>query len=123
MRRQSAVLLLAALAAVTGLRLSVVATNTNEAMRCAIACGHAFGMTKGAACCPMTETPGSGPVLRTCSRGGNSAVAPLAPRPILLSFCERVPKPDGSRPTDTAVSATVRSAFLRAPEKVPLLLG
>jgi hypothetical protein len=122
MRRQSAVLLLAVLAVAAGLRLSVVVTDT-EAMRCAIACGHAFGVPKGAACCPMTETPGSGPVLKACSRGGDSAVAPLAPRPILLSFSGRVPKPDGSRPTDVAVSATVRSAFLRAPEKVPLLLG
>ena len=122
MRRQSAALLLALLAVVAGLRLSVVVTDT-EAMRCAIACGHALGMTKGTACCPMAETPDSGPVLRTCLRGGDSAVAPPAPKPILLSFSERLPEPDGSCPHDFVVSATVRSAFLRVPEKVPLLLG
>jgi hypothetical protein len=92
-------------------------------MRCAIACGHAAGMMNGAACCPIPTTTGTGPVFKTCSRGGDSAVAPVAPRPILFGFSERLPEPDVSRPNDSVVSATVRSAFLRAPEKVPLLLG
>ena len=122
MRRQSAVLLLAFIAVVAGLRLSAVATDT-EARHCAVVCGHAFGTMKGAACCPMPGRPGSGPVLKTCLRGGDSAVAPLAPGRILLAFSERLPEPDASRPNDSVVSATVRSAFLRAPEKVPLLLG
>jgi hypothetical protein len=122
MRRQSAVLLLAVLAVVAGLRLSAVAVDT-EAMRCAIACGHAGEMMTGAVCCPISTTPGAGPVLETCSRGGDSAVAPLAPGPILLGFSERLPEPDISRPNDSIVIGTVRSAFLRAPEKVPLLLG
>jgi hypothetical protein len=121
MRRQSAVLLLAVLAVVAGMRLSTVASDT-EARRCAIACGHAAGM-KGAACCPISKTAGAGPVFETCSRGGDSAVAPLAPGPILPAFSERLPEPDVSRPNDSVVSATVRSAFLRALEKVPLLLG
>ena len=122
MRRRSAVLLLAFIAVVAGLRLSAVATDT-EARHCAVVCGHAFGMMKRAACCPMPGTPGSGPVLKTCLRGGDSAVAPLAPGRILLAFSKRLPEPDVSRPNDSVVSATVRSAFLRAPEKVPLLLG
>jgi hypothetical protein len=122
MRRQSAVLLLAVLAVVAGLRLSAVAVDT-EAMRCAIACGHSGEMMTGAACCPISKTAGAGPVLETCSRSGDSAVAPLAPGPILLGFSERLPEPDVSRPNDSIVIGTVRAAFLRAPEKVPLLLG
>jgi hypothetical protein len=121
MRRQSAVLLLAILAVVAGLRLSSFAADA-EAMRCAIACGHAAGMIKGAACCPVSKTSGAGPMLEACSRG-NDALAPLASGPVLLVFAERLPVPHVSRPTDPAVSATARSAFLRAPEKVPLLLG
>jgi hypothetical protein len=120
-RRQSAVLLLVLLAVVAGLRLSAAAADT-DAMRCAIACGHAAGMMKGAACCPMSNAPGSSPVLTTCPRGG-AAVAPLASGYLLLAFAERLPAPDGSRPHDSAVSSAVSSAFLRAPEKVPLLLG
>jgi hypothetical protein len=122
MRRQSAVLLLAVLAVVAGLRLSAVAADA-EAMRCAIACGHAAGMMRGAACCPISKTAGAGPVLETCSRGGDDAVAPLASGPVLLVFAERLPEPDLSRPNESAVGATARSAFPLVPEKVPLLLG
>ena len=122
MRRQSAVVLLSVLAVMAGLRLSTVVADT-EAMRCAIACGHATGMMNGATCCPISKTAGAGPVIKTCSRGGDSAVAPLAPGRILLPFSERLPEPDVSRPNDSTVSNALCSAFLRTPEKVPLLLG
>jgi hypothetical protein len=121
MRRQSAVLLLAVHALVAALRLSSIAPDA-EAMRCAIACGHAAGMMNGAACCPVSGVDAAVPVLRTCSRG-NDALAPFASGPVLLVIAERLPVPHASRPIDLEVSATVRSAFLRAPEKVPLLLG
>jgi hypothetical protein len=121
MRRQSAVLLLAVLAVVAGLRLSAIAVDA-EAMRCAIACGHAAGAMKGAACCPISKTSGAGPVLEKCSRGAD-AVVRLASGPVLLVLVDRLPVPRVSRPTDLEVSATARSAFLRAPEKVPLPLG
>jgi hypothetical protein len=86
MRRQSAVLRLTVLAVMAGLRLSTFASDM-EARHCAVACGHAFGMMKGAACCPMPEKPGSGPVLKTCSRAGDSAIAPGR---ILLAFSAEI---------------------------------
>jgi hypothetical protein len=121
-RRQSAVLLLAVLAVVAGLRLSTIASDT-EAMRCAIACGHAAGVMNGAVCCPITKTSGAGPVLETCSRSGADSVVPLASGPVLLVFVDRLPVPHVFRPNESVVRATVRSAFLGAPEKVPLLLS
>jgi hypothetical protein len=121
MRRHSAVLLLAVLAVVAGLRLSAIAVDA-EAMRCAIACGHAAGVMKGAACCPISKTSGAGPVLERCSRGVDGVVR-LGSGPALLVLVNRLPVPRVSRPNDVEVSATARSAFLRAPEKVPLLLG
>ncbi|HWZ86464.1 MAG TPA: hypothetical protein VN032_09705 [Thermoanaerobaculia bacterium] len=99
------------------------AADESAAMRCAIACGHAMGATKGAACCPMSDAPDAGPVLKTCSRGADAAIAPLSFGPVLLAVSGRLPAPDGSRPLDTMETPAPRSAFLRAAEKVPLLAG
>jgi hypothetical protein len=104
------------------LRLAA-STDDSPAMRCAIACGHAAGMTKGAVCCPMSDAPGSGPVWKTCAPGADAAVAPLAPIPFLLASVGRLPAPEPVRRLGHAVGAAVRPPFLRAPEKVPLLLG
>ena len=84
MQRPTAILVLAAVAVLMGLRLAAAAQDT-EAMRCAIACGHAASATKGAACCPMSA-PGSGPSFKTCAAGDGLALIPLAPgQPALLS--------------------------------------
>jgi hypothetical protein len=121
-RRLSGLLGLVLFLAPVGFRLATAAEDA-EATRCAIACGHAMGAMKGAACCPMPDAPGSVPVLKTCSRGADAAVAPLASGPILLAFVGRLAAPTGFRPLAIAGSAHLRSAFPRAPEKVPLLLG
>ena len=122
MQRPTAILVLAAVAVLTGLRLAAAVQDT-EAMRCAIACGHAAGMMNGAACCPMSGAPESSPVFKRCSRPAEAAIAPLAPAPALLAPGRRLPAPDRSHPFDWSASAAGRSAFLDVPDKVPLLVG
>jgi hypothetical protein len=99
------------------------AADESAALRCAIACGHAMGAMNGAACCPMSDAPDAGPVLKTCSRGADAAIAPLAAGPMALAVSGRLPAPDASRSLDSFETAAPRPAFLRAPEKVPLLAG
>jgi len=105
-----------------GVRLAT-ATIDSAALRCAIACGHALGATKGAACCPMSDAPDAGPVFKTCSRGADAAISPPAPGPMLLAVSGRLPAPHGSRAFDPAQGTAERSAFLHVPDKVPLLVG
>lgn len=105
-----------------GLRLAA-ATDGTAAMRCAIACGHAIGAVKGAVCCPMSEAPDAGPVFKSCSRGADLAPSPLAPGPMLLAAAGRLAAPDRSTALDAPRHPAPRSAFLRAPDKVPLLVG
>jgi hypothetical protein len=122
MRRKAAVAALAVLLAPVALRLAAAADDA-AARRCAIACGHAIGAMAGAACCPMADAPGEGPVLKNCSRGADSVAAPLAPGPMLLWRGVRLAVPDGVQTHFSAGNAAVHSAFLRVPEKVPLLAG
>ena len=105
-----------------GLRLAAAADDS-AAMRCAIACGHAMGEMKGAACCPMSDAPDAGPVFKTCSRGTEAAIAPLASGPMLLAVIRGLPTPDAVHPLDALETLAPRAAFLRAPDKVPLLAG
>jgi hypothetical protein len=120
-RRLSGVFGLILFLAPLGLRLATAAEDT-EAMRCAIACGHAAGTTNGASCCPMPDAGGSGPLWKTCVPGGDAAIAPV-PMPFLIAFVGRLPVPTESRPLPDGARAAARPAFERAPEKVPLLLG
>jgi hypothetical protein len=105
-----------------GLRLAT-AVGDAEAMRCAIACGHATGALTGAACCPMSDAPGSGPRLKSCSPGADAAFAPMAPAPMLLVALGRLAPPEGSRPFELAARSAALSADLRLPDKVPLRAG
>lgn len=122
MRRLSGICGLLLFLAPVALRLATTAGDT-DAMRCAIACGHAMGPTKGAACCPVSDAPNAGPTFKTCSRGADAAVPPLAPAPILLFAVVRLAPPGDSRSFDSAGRAVARSAFLRIPDKVPLRLA
>jgi hypothetical protein len=121
-RRLSGILGVLLFLAPVGLRLATASADS-AAMRCAIACGHAMGAMKGAACCPMSDAPDAGPVFKTCSRGADAAVAPLAPAPMLAAVGERLRAPGGSRPFELAASPAARPAFLRPADKVPLLAG
>lgn len=121
-RRLSGLLGLLLFLAPVGLRLAAAADDS-AALRCAIACGHAMGAMRGAACCPMSDAPDAGPAFKSCSRGADVATAPLAFGPVLLAAIGRLPAPDGSRPLARGANAAPRSAFLRAPDKVPLRVG
>jgi hypothetical protein len=121
-RRLSGLFGLLLFLAPVGLRLATAADDA-AAMRCAMACGHAMGASKGGACCPMSGAPDAGPAFKSCSRGADVATAPLAFGPMLLAVIGRLPVPDGTRPLVLAASAARRSAFLRAPDKVPLRVG
>jgi hypothetical protein len=123
MRRPLATLLLTAIAVLTGMRLAVAVQDT-EAMRCAIACGHAASATKGASCCPMADAPGAGPSFKTCSRGEGVALVPLASgQPALLAMAPYLTAPTGHRFPGLAVVAGPRSSMPRPPEHVPLVFG
>lgn len=122
MRRLSGICGLLLFLAPVGLRLATASADS-AALRCAIACGHAMGTMKGAACCPMSDAPDAGPVFKACSHGADAAVAPPAPAPMLVAVGECLRVPRGSRPLELTASPAARPAFLRPADKVPLLSG
>ncbi len=123
MRRRPTILLLTVLLAPAGLRLSA-GGGASEIERCAIACGHAVGVPKGAACCPTGNAPDTGPALKSCPRGGEGGLAPLpAGQPLLLVALERLAAPDRFARLDFSRDTRPRSAFLPPQDKVPLLAG
>lgn len=122
MRRPLAFLLLTAIAALAGLRLAAAVQDT-EAMRCAIACGHAASAVKGAACCPMAGAKGGGLAFKACGRGG-LALMPLAPvQPAVLASAAPLEEPRSSLYLDPASDSGARSRTPRPLDHVPLLLG
>ena len=122
MRRFCAALLLTVLAAAAGLRLSAAAADT-EAMRCAIACGHAAAAVNGAACCPMSNAPGAGPTFKACSPEGAAVTPIVSGQPLLLTGIVRFLPPDSSGLFDGGATAEPTSASPRPVDHVPLLLG
>ncbi len=120
MQRPMAILVLAAVALLTGLRLAMEVQDT-EAMRCAIACGHAASAMKGASCCPMADAPGSGLSFKTCSQGDGLALVPLATgQPALLAMASHLTAPTKHRLLDPAPTAEPLSSTPRPPDHVPL---
>ena len=120
MQRPVAALVLAAVSMLAGLRLAVAAQDT-EAMRCAIACGHAAPAAKGAACCPMS---GSGPSFRACAGGDGLALIPLATgQPALLAATAPLTAPAIQRFLDAPPEAGPRlpPARIRAKPSVSKL--
>ncbi len=123
MRRRASILLLSVLTAMAGLRLSAAAVDA-EAMRCAIACGHSGEVEKGAACCPMGHGADDGPAFKTCPGGEGSVLVPFSPgQTILTASAGRLDASPESSPLELLPGSEPRSAFARAPEKVPLPRG
>jgi hypothetical protein len=119
MQRRIAAFVLAAVSLLAGLRLAVAAQDS-EAMRCAIACGHAASPDKGAACCPMA---GAGPSFKACAQG-NAALAPLAaPQPAVLAAGAPLAAPAFSLTRDLDGESRPRFAPPRPLDHVPLLFG
>ena len=119
MQRPVAAFVLVAVSMLAGLRLAVAAQDT-EAMRCAIACGHAAPAGKGAACCPMS---GSGPSFKACA-GGGLALIPLAPgQPALIATTAPLTEPPMRRFFDALPGAGPRLPPARPLDHVPLLFG
>ena len=119
MQRPIAAFVLAAVSVLAGLRLAVAAQDS-EAMRCAIACGHATSPDKGAACCPMSA---AGPSLKACA-SGNAALAPLtAAQPAVLASAAPLAAPASDRTADLDGESRPRSAPPRPLDHVPLLFG
>jgi len=119
MQRPIATFVLAAVSLLAGLRLAV-AVQDSEAMRCAIACGHAASADKGAACCPMSA---AGPSFKACAPG-DAALAPLtAPQPAVLAAGAPLVAPASTRSVDLDRESRPRFAPPRPLDHVPLLFG
>ena len=119
MQRPTATLVLAAVAVLMGLRLAAAVQDT-EAMRCAIACGHAASATKGAACCPMS---GAGPSFKACAPGDLALLPVTAPQPAVIGSAAPLKAPASRRSFDPAPDSGLRFAPPRPLDHVPLLIG
>jgi hypothetical protein len=93
-----------------------------DAVRCAIACGHAVGSTKGAACCP-TGRSSDGPTWRACPvNAGPDVPAPVKAQPAILASGFRL----GPRPSSRPLEVPAATPLLRpgtSPDHVPLSLS
>ena len=118
MQRPIAALALVVLALLTGLRLAAAVQDT-EAMRCAIACGHA--PVKGAVCCPMSAD--QGPSFKTCGTGGLALLPLAAPQPAVLSAAALLTPPAPHRFLRPGTDSGPRFAPPRSLDHVPLLFG
>ena len=119
MQRQIAAFVLAAVSLLAGLRLTVAARDS-EAMRCAIACGHAAAAQKGAACCPMSA---AGPSFKACASGDAALVRVTAAQPAVLAAAAPLATPASTRASDLDVESRLRFAPPRPLDHVPLLFG
>jgi hypothetical protein len=120
-KRPISTLLLVALTALPGLRLAVAVQDT-EAMRCAIACGHAAGQM-GASCCPIGGFGETGPSFKTCSPGDSFALTSVASQPAVLAAVGRLTAAQPHRLLHPESNAAPRAATSRPLDHVPLLLG
>ena len=119
MQRPIAAFVLAAVSLLAGLRLTVAAQDS-EAMRCAIACGHAASSDKG---CRVLPHVGRGPSFKACA-SGNAALAPLAaPQPAVLAAAAPLAAPASERASDFEAGSRPRFAPPRPLDHVPLLFG
>jgi hypothetical protein len=122
-RRLTSYLVLAA-ALLPAALVSVMGSDARaEAMRCAIACGHALGATKGEACCPMGGPSEDGPAWRLCpGNDGQGAVPPMNAQPaILVSRFRLALVPSMLRSSGPAPEPLSRPPA--PPDHVPLLLS
>ena len=121
-RRFACVLVALLWLAPAGLRL-VLSDADAEALRCAIACGHAA--KAGAACCPMAGGAASkSAAMAACPTGDPQSVAPSLPaQPALFAFVYRLLEPGGGSALFSPSAATPRDLASRPPDHVPLLVS
>ena len=114
------------LIAPAGLRLAAPADAESEALRCAIACGHAAGaVAAGAACCPMNGA-GAGATktaaMASCpERETPGAIVLLATPLAILAAASQPLAPAGDFLLSASPLAAPRDGIARAPEHVPIL--
>jgi hypothetical protein len=120
-RRLAATLAAVVLLAPAGVRLAAAGVDI-EALRCAIACGHAA--TPGAVCCPMAGRPAAEAALAACPQGDPQSLAPILPaQPLLVGSIVRLAAPRGDSLLERIPGAAPRTPFTRPPDHVPLLLS
>ena len=123
-RRLSCTLAAFLLVAPAGLRLAASAVDSDwEAVRCAIACGHAAKAgAKGAACCPMGAA--DGPTMTACPSKDSAPAAPLpAGQLAILDGVPPLAAPEGGSSPSTLAPDAPRDALARPPDHVPILLS
>lgn len=120
-RRFAGVLAAVILLAPAGLKLAASGAGS-EALRCAIACGHAA--TPGAACCPLSGAAGKGAALASCPRSDPPSVGPsLLAQPGLIATVYRLAVPERGSIFEGGSAAAPRSPSPHPPDHVPLLLS
>jgi hypothetical protein len=120
-RRLVGVLSAVILLAPAGLRLAASDADS-EALRCAIACGHAA--TPGAACCPLSGAAGKDAAMAACPRSDPQSAAPTPPaQPAIAAAMHRLAAPLGGSALASLFSVTPRGPSARPPDHVPLLLS
>lgn len=117
MSRAAAWVLAAAVAAPAVLALAVPGVDV-DALRCAIACGHA--VRPGAVCCP---TDGSGSAFKTCRTDDSllPGFAPVAPGVLTAAF--RLEAPSGCAVFVSGPAPALRGAHDAPPDPIPLALS
>jgi hypothetical protein len=104
-----------------GLRLALSDADS-EALRCAIACGHAA--KAGAACCPMAGAAPREAAMAACPSGDAQSVAPsLSAQPAVPAAVHRLIAPEGGFGLAWSPQADPGDPASRTPDHVPLLLS
>lgn len=113
------------LIAPAGLRLAAPADAESEALRCAIACGHAAGaVAAGAACCPMNGAGSAtkSAAMASCPERETPGAIVLLPTPLaILAAASQPLAPAGDSLLSASPLAAPRDGIARAPEHVPIL--
>jgi hypothetical protein len=120
-RRLSCALAAFLLIAPAALRLTASAVGADwEAVRCAIACGHA--VKAGVVCCPMGSAEGA--TMTTCPPGESPAAAPMPAGTLaILTLTTPLAAPDGDSRSFTHSESVPLGPAARPPDHVPLLLS
>ena len=117
MRRAAAWILATVLAAPAVLVLALPGIDF-DALRCAIACGHA--VRAGAVCCP---TDGGSAAWKKCPPDGSVLLPTFGVPAAPLARTARLARPDRSVPFEPLPAARPRPRFDSPPDPVPLALS
>jgi hypothetical protein len=121
-RRLSCAFAALLLIAPAGLRVGLAGTASDaDALRCAIACGHA--LKAGAVCCPM-DGGGGGLAMTSCPSNDSAGAVPVASgQPAILTAMRSLSAPEcGDSPFPLAPAAAERIGAER-PDPIPKLLS